>query len=712
MPAPLSVAILWHMHQPDYRDPFSGRFLLPWVRLHALKNYYGMGKLLHRHPRIRVTFNFVPSLLNQIELYLQGEKDVLQIITARPAEQLTAEDKLYMLQAFFSAHPRNQIFLYPRFRELYEKRSRLNGSTDPAVISGLFSTDDWRDLQIWYPLSFFDREFRESDPRIATLLSKGGRFSEADKRLLEAAELDLLTRIIPLYRELAIQDRIEISTSPFYHPILPLLIDPQLGRDADPSLPEYDLDFDWTRDADIQVSKAITFMSERFGKAPAGIWPSEGSLSEAVIALLEKQGIIWTAADEENLARSLGIAMTRQEDQTLEHPGLLYRPYHLKRSKLRLFFRDHLLSDLIGFHYQHLPALEAAADFVHRLEAIAAKLNTPAVVPIILDGENPWEHYESDGRPFLDELYRLLASSEKLRTVTFSEACDLAAAPLRQYRAGSWIGGNFNIWIGAEEDRRAWHLLAKTREACTRMIDVPEEKKNRAFEHLLSAEGSDWFWWYGGDNTTSELDRFDLLFRNHLQAALTALDLTVHASLQLPVFHTRKPMGGKVIPPLYTITPDLDGEVSGFCEWLEAGRLEAATGSSMHRAEIILTAIHFGFDDRHLYMRLDTTRPARHLLTAGGRFALTFSNWHGKTLEIILDSDSGGIDPAMPWRCGVGQVIECSIPLSSLLLETGQPFSLFIQFFQKQIPVDRWPILGLYELTVPSPQDYQKHWQV
>jgi len=555
----IRIALLWHMHQPYYKDPFTGTFVLPWVRLHALKDYYGMVFLLKEFPGIKVTFNLVPSLIRQLEDYTRGETDLFQQIAWKDADSLAPGEIAFLLRHFFSTNYEYHIRPYPRYDYLYQKREQ-SGDPGERGWTGLFSVQELRDLQVWFTLTHFDENYKEGDPRVLGLIEKGEGFSEEDKALVKEVELELLSAVIPLYKEMARSGQIEISTTPFYHPILPLLLDPQEGRNANPDLPEYDLHFSWPEDALGQLSSGLDYMEKIFGIRPRGIWPSEGSLSEGVVTMLEELGVSWTAGDEEVLARSLGKEIARDASFNLLEPGVLYRPYRLPSRGISLFFRDHYLSDLLGFHYQKIPYKKAAADLVGRIKAAGEKLEGDVTVPIILDGENAWEYYPRSGRDFLKELMRLLSQEEMLTTATFSQCLEQNHGSLEKLSPGSWINGNFDIWIGDEEDRKGWELLARTRAVFHENSHKLDEKAVReAREYLYIAMGSDWFWWFGKENPTPDLDIFDRLFRENLRKVYTLLDVEVPYELSKPIASGVAASAPLVTPPTGLLQPVLDG---------------------------------------------------------------------------------------------------------------------------------------------------------
>src|SRR5919109_4149471 len=459
------VAILWHMHQPYYEDLVTGEHILPWVRLHALKDYYGMVALLNEFPDVRMTFNLVPSLLVQLEDFAEGRaRDRSLELSLKPATQLTDEDRTFIVTNFFHAQRNRMIEPYPRYAELLRKREEhANG---PAGAARQFTEGDLRDLQVWHKLAWIDPYYLETDRRIRTLLTKGRAFDEDDKELLRIVELEILNKVIPEYAAAARRGQIEISTSPFYHPILPLLCDSDVYLRTHPQSKMPRQRFRHPEDAAEQLQRAVAYHTRVFGGPPHGLWPSEGSVSDAMVPLAQAAGCTWMATDELILARSLGIAMTRDVHGHLQQPETLYKPWVVRAGEREIacVFRDHVLSDLIGFTYSDWRPADAAADFVGRLVEAGRRFSNrtggrDAVIPVILDGENAWEHFEGGGRPFLRALYGRLASNQELKSVTMGEAAARPRRPLNSLFPGSWIDANFFIWIGHADDLRGWRQL-------------------------------------------------------------------------------------------------------------------------------------------------------------------------------------------------------------------------------------------------------------
>ena len=600
------LMLLWHMHQPFYKDLAEGIYTMPWVRLHALKDYYGMIAMLREFPEFHVTFNFVPSLLAQLEEYAQGTAHEPAYEIARaPSATLSGDDKVALLTAAFQLNHDNLLNRYPRFRELFEKIAR-SGSQAAAYLTD----QDFRDLQVLSRLAWFDEIYLAGDSVIRGLVSKGRGYTEEDKSLLYSKELDLYKKVLEELRSASERGQIEISTSPFYHPILPLLCDSNIAHESHMGVPLPRRPFQHPEDARDQLQAAIELHSRLFGNRPRGLWPSEGSVSDQVLRLVATEGFDWAATDEGVLGRSLAVGFYRHPDGTVAGGRDLYRPHRLVGGdrELSIFFRDHQISDLIGFVYSHMDPRAAAADLHQRIRAAGRSTgDRPAVVSIILDGENAWEFFPGNGREFLKSFYGLVTSDTELTAVTASEALRVAEpGTLHHVVPGSWINANFDVWIGAEEDNRSWDLLTDARDFFATHSAKPKANPERvelARQELWIAEGSDWCWWYGPEHSSSLDEEFDLLFRQHVSNIYRLLDSSPPDELAVPI--KRPKVHAVSVPPTAPIEPRVDGDVSNYFEWLGAGVYTPDYHSgSMHGRTHYIEALYYGYSERALYLRL------------------------------------------------------------------------------------------------------------
>jgi len=608
----LRVITLWHQHQPFYKDLVTGEYRLPWVRLHALKDYYGMVKVLDEFPNVHQTFNLVPSLIKQIQDYEAGTaKDPFMQVAAKPARDLTPEERRFALEYLFQANPVHMIGRYPRYRELWEQFRSSGGSPERAA--KYFQPQDFTDLQVLSQLAWFDEFFLE-DAEIATLIKKGHRFSLEDQQFVIEVQSKLLSQVLPAHAEAAKQGRIEISTSPFYHPILPLVCDTNMGAISTPGLPLPQNRYRHPEDAREQLLRGLDLHEESFGIRPQGVWPSEGSVSEEVLAIAYSVGIKWMATDEGVLGRTLGINFARDGDGRLGgYPSeKLYtvHQYENGQTQMHLVFRDHTISDLIGFVYSGMPAQDAANHLIHNIRQAAQPVlaqGRDAIMPIILDGENAWEYYPQSGREFLRRFYDRLQKEPGIEAVTVSEAIarHQGVNKLTSLAPGSWINANFNVWIGAPEDNRAWDYLYHARNCyAQKAAQASDAQRKLAFEELLVAEGSDWNWWYGPEHHSANDRDFDELYRKHLSNVYQALGAA-------PPDYLAQPITGMMLRPAFTpqtsyIHPRMTGEPVRYFEWMGAAHYTAdKRAGAMHGKRFLLDSVHAGIDEENVYGRLD-----------------------------------------------------------------------------------------------------------
>ena len=728
------VAILWHMHQPFYQDLVTGEHILPWVRLHALKDYWGMAALLREFPSVKVTFNLVPSLLVQLEAFARGEaRDQHLELGLKPAAGLSDEERAFCVEEFFHAHRPRMIDPYPRYAELLAKRGPEGGPAARAQASQ-FSVDDIRDLQVWHKLAWVDAFYFERDARVRGLVDRGRGFTEEDKATLRGVELELLQRVVPEYRAAAERGQIEIAASPFYHPILPLLCDTDIYLRTHPQSRMPRERFRHPEDAAEQLARAVDLHRRLFGRAPVGLWPSEGSVSEEMVPLVAAAGFRWMATDEEILARTLGRSFSRDGAGHSEQPELLYRPYRIGATPAGLApgsaidvacgFRDHTLSDLIGFTYSSWGADAAAEDFVRRLVDAGTRYRAKtggeeATIFVILDGENAWEHYEGQGRPFLRALYRRLANHPDLTTVTMADACIGALDRLPPIFPGSWINGDFYIWIGHPDDHRAWSQLADARRALdSPPVGLAEISLARAREELLIAEGSDWFWWYGDDHSSDHDLEFDDLFRRHVRNVYRALDKPIPEELFVSNITTQPP-SEPVERPTGFLHPTIDGEITSYFEWVGAGFVDAAsTAGAMHQVAnrgVGLTLVEFGFDLENLYIRVDSTSRLRDVLSGGLEVNLNFlvpagfrvrvrAEASGLTVQLLVRLPPSGWAPRpCPGLLAVAEsILEIQLPFAGLDLAPHAGVAFQVALNRNGVELEHHPDHRPIEFVVPD----------
>jgi alpha-amylase/alpha-mannosidase (GH57 family) len=614
MPYPLYVAFIWHQHQPLYKSRAAGQYRLPWVRLHGTKDYLDLILLLEKYPKLHQTVNLVPSLMLQIEDYVDGNAfDPYLSLALKATEQLNLEQKLFIIDHFFDANRRTLIDPHPRYAQLFYQRHERGREWCLEH----WTLAEYDDLLAWHNLAWIDPIFWD-DPEIAQWLEQGKGFSLSDRQRIFSKQRQILSRIIPHHRQMQESGQIEVTTSPYTHPILPLLADTDAGRVAVPKMKLPELRFQWQEDIPRHLAKARNLYRERFGCNPQGLWPSEQSVSPAILPYVAEQGFQWLCSDEAVLGWTIKHFFHRDGSGNVFEPEKLYRPYRLEtpQGDLAIVFRDHRLSDLLGFTYSSMSAHEAATDLVGHLEAIARSLKAhqssgrttleqPWLVTIALDGENCWEYYPEDGRPFLEALYTILSNQIGLELVTVSEFLEkfppTATLPSEELHSGSWVDGSFTTWIGDPAKNRAWDLLTQARQILAKHPEATEENNPEAWDALYAAEGSDWFWWFGEGHTSNQDAMFDQLFREHLTTLYSALNEPVPPEVRRPVESHEQPSDH--LPESF-IHPVIDGR-GDEQDWDKAGRIEiGGARGTMHRSSLV-QRLWFGVDHLNFYLRID-----------------------------------------------------------------------------------------------------------
>ncbi|MGO9123483.1 MAG: glycoside hydrolase [Terriglobales bacterium] len=729
----LRVIVLWHQHQPYYKDLVSGEYRLPWVRLHALKDYYGMVKLLDEFPNVHQTFNLVPSLMTQIQDYVDGTAhDPFFDVAAKPARDLTGEERRFALQYLFQANPVHMIGRYPRYRELWERFRAAGDSAERA--EKYFQPQDFTDLQVLSQIAWFD-EFFLDEPEIASLIKKERGYSLDDQRQVISRERELLGRVLPAHAAAAQQGRIELSTSPFYHPILPLVCDTNMGAVSTPGLPLPQKHFRHPEDAREQLARGLDLQQKVFGLRPVGVWPSEGSVSEEVLTLGQSLGVKWMASDEGVLGRTLGI-------NPRENAEKLYTIHRFEngQTQMHLVFRDHTISDLVGFVYSGMTPSEAAGHLMQNIKQAAQPVlekGKDAIVSIILDGENAWEYYPRSGREFLRRFYDALQHEPGVEAVTVSEAIARHQHfnPLNSLVPGSWINANFNVWIGAPEDNKSWDYLSHARsfyeETASR---ISEAQRKLAYEELLIAEGSDWNWWYGPEHHSANDREFDELYRKHLSNVYQALGAVPPDYLAQPI--ATLAARAAFTPQTHYIHPRVEGDMVRYFEWMGAAVYTAdRRAGAMHGKQFLVDSVQAGIDETNVYGRLDfagkspatdfdlvvnleswaaaETRPRRVLRldvkVAGG----STQSWQvtAPGEEQPLASLGRAADDV---AVAFARNFEFKLPLSWLLATPVGPsmtspatttLRLRFSLWQDRLPVDALPLEGWIELQLLREQD-------
>jgi alpha-amylase/alpha-mannosidase (GH57 family) len=717
----IHLVVLWHMHQPQYRDPENGRYVLPWTRLHALKDYYGMVETLREFPNFHATFNIVPALGAQLEEYASGKfNEPWFSLAFKNADELTREDKSEILSRAFQVNHEHLMSRWPRFVELYEW-SRPAGGAQALVA---FTARDWRDLQLLSQLVWVEESWLQKNEPVSRLASRGKDYTENDKSALQEKQLELLRLILPAYRDAASRGQIEISTTPFYHPILPLLCDSDVARVANPSTPLPRRAFRRPEDAREQLQLARQYHEKTFGGKPPGLWPSEGSVSDQTLSIAAEEGFQWFGTDEGVLGRTLNVGFFRDSGGIPANADRLFRPWRIQLGDKSItgLFRDHHLSDLIGFVYSRMEAKAAAADLHSRLRLLGEKVsgNQPLTVCLFLDGENAWEYYPGNGREFLREFYRRIESDPDFRALTAGEA--IAAAAEIPTNTGifpaSWINANFDVWIGHSEDVTAWELLWDAREVYARAVDAYQKGRpgaptetalKQAHDALLAAEGSDWCWWFGPEHSTPNDAEFDALYRKHLTGIYLALGQVAPEELAKPI--KRRPEHAFQLAPTGFLRVKVDGRESSYFEWLGAGLYSPERrGGSMHGRVFYLREMRYGFEENRLCIRIDHFAETMSELD-DPQFRITVGA--AEELVIVVKLQRGRIQGFAVEKARLcllklesvavaafDRVLEVAIHRDQLDLQGQSRLMLGVALWHGGLPVDVLPAEGLLDIQL------------
>jgi alpha-amylase/alpha-mannosidase (GH57 family) len=728
----LRVVVLWHQHQPYYKDLVTGEYRLPWVRLHALKDYYGMVKLLEEFPGVHQTFNLVPSLIAQIQEYAAGTaQDPFLRVAALSAGDLSSDERRFALAYLFQANPDHLIGRYARYAELWD-RFQSSGSS-PERAEKYFQAQDFTDLQVLSQLAWFDELFLQ-EPEIAELVSKGRGFSLEDQAFVVQRQQALIQKLIPAHAEAAKQGRIEISTSPFYHPILPLLCDTNTGAVSTPGLPLPQNRFCHPEDAREQLKRGLDLHETVFGMRPRGVWPSEGSVSEEVFDIAADLGVNWMATDEGVLSRTTGMSFIRDgqgrlPDISAEQLYSIHR-YERGKTQMHLLFRDHSISDLIGFVYSGMPAAEAAKHLLQNIKDSARPVlqkGRDAVVTVILDGENAWEYYPESGREFLRRFYDGLQNDPSIEALTVSDAIGRQRDfnVLRSLVPGSWIHANFNVWIGAPEDNKSWDYLYHARNFYAQASQsATDEQRKLALEELFIAEGSDWNWWYGPEHHSANDREFDELYRKHLSNVYQALGASPPDYLAQPI------MGGAArhvaLPQTYYIHPRITGDMVRYFEWMGAAQYSADRRSgAMHGKVFLLDSIYAGIDEQNVYGRADfagavpegdfqimvnaecwtenSSRPRRALRLSVDVVKSAVSDWKIADNGEVLTSEDAAVALERNFEFKIPLALLFAAPRTSSDGDASPAASklrLRFSIWQNGLPADALPVEGWMELQL------------
>lgn len=576
---PLKLSLTWHMHQPDYRGS-CGVMRMPWVFMHAIKDYYEMPWHLSRYPNIKATFNITATLIEQLELYQDPLKnDYFLSLWYQHPSQLSDDERRWVIKLCKSSQFETMVQPIKRYAALYHQET--------------YHDEELIDLEMWFILAWCGAYLRRENTVVKELVEKVQGYDEEDKKRLLETLCTFIQTIIPLYASLQEQGRISVSTTPYFHPILPLLIDMENASivNVHTHLPKRSISL--TDDAHRHIKRSIALYEQKFMRPPSGFWPAEGAVDPKSVALYLEYGLKWIATDEAILFRSLGS----------EERHHLYKPYDYEG--MCIGFRDHSLSDLIGFTYRYKGAEDAVEHFLSSLKRIYEAQNNPTVC-VIVDGENAWEFYENNGFDFFNALYTRLENTSWCRTVSMDEVASQEQAPLESLHPGSWIHGTFDTWSGHPQKNQAWELIFQTKRDVEHFNgEITEEVARRIEDHFLASECSDWFWWYGDDHVTDYASEFDTLFRAHLIAIYNLLGMAPPANLFIPIVALTS-TAPFCIKPTAPLTPNIDGKYTSFFEWLGCGSMdERKLYSTMDRLRGPIDTLYYGHDKRALYVAFE-----------------------------------------------------------------------------------------------------------
>jgi alpha-amylase/alpha-mannosidase (GH57 family) len=720
----MNVVLLWHMHQPYYVNPLTKKAMMPWVRLHATKGYLDMIDLVTAQPDVRVTFNFTPVLVRQIlELVNKEVEDTWETLSRKPAAELDNDDHRHLLENFFKINWETLVRPVPRYAELLGKRGPNYTLSKLDSIVRTFSEQDFRDLQTLYNLQWCGFSAVRRFPVLQTLKDKGGNFTEAEKNTVLDIHQKILALVLPEYRKASERGQIELTTTPYFHPIMPLVYDTHIARRCQPQSPLPSA-FSAPEDVRAQLRLAQELHEKVFGKRARGLWPSEGSIAPEIVPLMVEAGFDYFCSDEGNLFKSLKNDPnwnTRHVDHVELFQG--WRIYAYDKT-IQALFRDRPLSDFIGFDAARNETSQAVSHIIDNLKNTAKTASADYnVAPLILDGENAWEAFADGGEAFLSSLYRALTSTPELKTCRIGDYFD--AHPSRvetcYLHSGSWIRSDFDIWIGDPEENKAWEWLKETRHFLVEriaVVNVPPEAAAKAWWEIYAAEGSDWFWWYGPDFTIDTDFLFDELFRLHLQNVYRILGVEPPAHLDVPICLPSADLG--YTQPLRLLAPDISGDTERYFNWLGAGVLDLTKQqTAMFQGDRIGRKLFFGFGVNAFFLRLDLARhpeaiTIRVLLPHPARITLRQAspNNIGLLFEVSDDGVQFTAAAAPHLLANWSRSLVVSIPRELLRIEPGHEFAFFVQLLEGGLQRERYPERGAIELRSPGKDFESEQWFV
>ena len=733
----MNVVILWHMHQPYYVNPMTKRAMMPWVRFHAAKGYLDMIDLVADLPELRVNFNFTPVLVRQIlELVEKEVVDDWEELSRKPAAELTLHDKRTLLENFFKIHWDNLVRPYPRYAELLSNRGTRYTLNQLDGIARRFSEADFRDLQTLYNLHWCGFSALRRYPHLAELKAKGRNFTEAEKISVLDTHHTILSIVLGEYRKLEEAGRIEITTTPYFHPIMPLVYDTQIARRCQPHSP-LPTPFSAPEDVRAQLRLAQELHEKVFGQKARGVWPSEGSMAPEIVPLLQEAGLKYFCTDEGNLFKSLEQD-PGQHGRRAEHMEL-FQGWNVETNggKIMALFRDRPLSDFVGFDAARNETSKAISHLIDNLKNIASALpesgREDAVVPLILDGENAWEAFPDSGEAFLSGFYKALLDSPELKTQRLGDhfKAHPPKAKLTHLHSGSWIRSDFDIWIGDPEENQGWEGVREARKFLTDKIaaadasgtPLPKEKVDAAWWEIYAAEGSDWFWWYGPDFTIDTDFLFDELFRLHLQNVYIYLGVEppvqLHVPICLPSVYVKD-----FSDPTRLIEPAVTGDRSRFFDWTGCGELQIQRQqTAMFQSDRLGLRLLYGFGTNDFYIRLDQRAQAeafvaRFLRPKVCRLTIrpTDTKRANASMALRWETSEDGLnfideEPIGVVASGLNSLI-VKIPRNLLGIGDTEEFAFFIELMESGLLRERYPERGAVEIESPGEDFEAEQWLV
>jgi alpha-amylase/alpha-mannosidase (GH57 family) len=719
----MNVVILWHMHQPYYVNPLTKKAMMPWVRLHAAKGYLDMIDLVTAQPDIRVNFNFTPVLVRQIlELVNREVEDTWETLSRKSAAELENEDRRHLLENFFKINWDTLVRPVPRYAELLAKRGPYTLEKLDAIVR-TFGEGDFRDLQTLYNLQWCGFSALRRFPVLQELKAKGRDFTEKEKNTVLDIHQEILGLVLGEYRAAAERGQIELTTTPYFHPIMPLVYDTQIARRCQPHSP-LPATFSAPEDVRSQLRLAQELHEQVFGRRARGLWPSEGSIAPEIVPLMVEAGFEYFCSDEGNLFKSLKNDPAWNSHH-VDHVELFQGwRIHAYEKSIQALFRDRPLSDFIGFDAARNETSQAVAHLVDNLKNISKVAHEDrGVAALVLDGENAWEAFPDSGEAFLTSFYRTLVESPELKTCRLGDYFDAHPAQVETcyLHSGSWIRSDFDIWIGDPEENKGWEWLKETRHFLVERLsqgNVSPENAAKAWWEIYAAEGSDWFWWYGPDFTIDTDFLFDELFRLHLQNVYRILGIEPPAHLEVPICLPSSDLG--YTHPLRLLSPDISGETERYFNWLGAGQLDLTRQqTAMFQGDRIGQKLFFGFGSRDFFLRLDLSRhpeavTLRFLLPHPSRATLRLMS-PGKVAVVFETSEDGVVfteAPATEIQAWWGRSLVLSIPRQLLRVEAHHEFAFFVQVLEGGLQRERYPERGAIEMSAPGRDFESEQWFV